>query len=50
LAGTVRHSTWQGLDADIGWGARWYAMLQGKRESGDEGDATTGYAGLSWRF
>ena len=48
--GTVRHSSWQGLDADLGVGARWYAMLQGQRESGDEGEGTTGYAGLSWRF
>jgi hypothetical protein len=48
--GTVRQSTWQGVDADLGFGARWYLMLQGQRESGDEGDATTGYAGMSWRF
>lgn len=47
---TVRHSAWQGVDADFGFGARWYAMLQGQRESGDEGKGTTGYAGLSWRF
>lgn len=47
---TVRHSTWQGVDADFGFGARWYALLQGQRESGDEGKGTTGYAGLSWRF
>ena len=48
--GTTTHSSWQGFDADFGFGARWYAMVQGQRESGDEGDATTGYAGVSWRF
>ena len=50
LLGTTRKSAWQAIDADKGIGAHWYALLQGERESGDEGTATTGYAGLSWRF
>jgi hypothetical protein len=48
--GTLTKSAWQGLDADVGVGARWYLLLQGQRETGDEGKATTGYAGFSWRF
>ncbi|MGE5178293.1 MAG: hypothetical protein ACM3PF_04280 [Bacteroidota bacterium] len=48
--GTLTKSAWQGLDADLGVGGRWYLQLQGQRETGDEGKATTGYAGFSWRF
>lgn len=46
----MTHSTWLGLDTDVGLARSWYLLLSGYRESGALGAQHQIYGALSYRF